>query len=103
MKHRAVKRRERGNTMRKDDVLIGPELRDALHQQLQNIGIVSAFMAALAGQIYAQPPATAPCYGAIGLKAIVALEWLAMGCFYLSIGVSVILSLDARRTSANTL
>ena len=51
-------------------------------------------MAALAGQIYAQPPTNAPCYGAIGLKAIIALEWLAMGCFYLTICISVVLSLD---------
>ena len=76
------------------DILAGEQLRMTVHHGLQNIGLVSAFMAALSGQIYNDQPAEALCFGEDARKVIVVLQWMAMGCFFFTTSVSVVLALD---------
>ena len=70
------------------------EIRATIHVGLQNIGILSAFMTALAGQIYTNPPNELQCLGENALKILITFEWMAMGCFFFSMTSSVILALD---------
>ena len=69
-------------------------LRSALQQSLQNIGILAAFMCALAGQIYVSPPLEGLCYGQTSIDLMLYLEWFAMGFFFISITSTVVLSSD---------
>ena len=80
--------------VRLTDLLLGNELRFTVHHGLQNIGLVSAFMAALAGQVYTEVPEEPKCYGRQAISVILPLQWIAMGCFFFSTAASVILSLD---------
>ena len=66
-----------------------------LHNSLTNIGILSAFMCALAGQIYTSPPPKPlRCYGQAYVDAMITIEWVAMGCFFISMIQTVILAAD---------
>ena len=70
------------------------ELRGSIHSNLGNLGVISAFMCALAANIYAQPPKFQPCYGAPGLVAELWFAWFSMGFFFLSISATVLISAD---------
>ena len=76
----------------------GIELRATVHNGLQNVGIVAAFMTALAGQIYSNVPqldaGNSGCFGAVAVQVMLTLEWFAMGCFFATIGMSIVLALD---------
>ena len=74
--------------------LLGGELRSTVHTGLQNIGILAAFMTALAGQIYASAPSNPRCLGQTGVTVILILEWFAMGFFFAAMATSIVLALD---------
>ena len=40
------------------------------------------------------PPPEPQCHGEPALRAIIVVEWMAMGCFFLTIGLTVVLALD---------
>ena len=76
------------------DVLVGEQLRVTVHHGLQNIGLVSAFMAALSDQIYTSQPELGACWGEPALQVITVMQWMAMGFFFFTTTVTVVLSLD---------
>ena len=70
------------------------ELRSNINASLANIGVVSAFMCALAANIYVNQTPQQLCYGEAGLIAIAWIEWFSMGFFFLSISFTVLLAAD---------
>lgn len=69
-------------------------LRQDVLNSLQNGGLVSAFMCALASGIYSQPPEEARCFGPMGVEVSTALAWLSMGLYFIAICSSLILASD---------
>ena len=70
------------------------QLRTTLTNSLVNMGLLSAFLCALADAIYVSPPLNPKCHGESALVAIHIIEWCAMGGFFLVIVVTVILATD---------
>jgi hypothetical protein len=58
------------------------------------MGLLSAFMCALANGIYANPPEDPVCRGAAAVTQMTIVEWVSMGCFFLVIILTVILAAD---------
>jgi len=58
------------------------------------MGLLSAFMCALANGIYANPPEDPVCRGAAAVNQMTIVEWVSMGCFFLVIILTVILAAD---------
>lgn len=77
-----------------DDSELAETLRTASTNFLQNLGLVAAFMCALAANIYVNPPLTPLCYGEEAVQIMVWIEWFAMGFFFLAICTVIVLSLD---------
>ncbi len=69
-------------------------LRLTLSNSLVNMGLLSAFMCALANGIYANPPEHPVCRGAAAVTQMTIIEWVSMGCFFLVIILTVILATD---------
>ena len=69
-------------------------LRLTLSNSLVNMGLLSAFMCALANGIYANPPEDPVCRGAAAVIQMTIVEWVSMGCFFLVIILTVILAAD---------
>ena len=69
-------------------------LRLTLSNSLVNMGLLSAFMCALANGIYANPPEDPVCRGAVAVNQMTIVEWVSMGCFFLVIILTVILATD---------
>lgn len=69
-------------------------LRTTLTNSLVNMGLLSAFMCALANGIYANPPDDPKCLGESSVKTVYIIEWVSMGCFFLVIILTVILASD---------
>jgi hypothetical protein len=69
-------------------------LRLTLSNSLVNMGLLSAFMCALANGIYANPPEDPVCRGAAAVTQMTIVEWVSMGCFFLVIILTVILAAD---------
>ena len=69
-------------------------LRAEINVSLANLGVLSAFMCALAAGLYSSPTEDGTCYGEAGFVAICWLEWFSMGFFFLSISMTVILAAD---------
>ena len=93
-------------------------LRDTINNGLGNIGILAAFMCALAlertrenlpdnlssfslsprcalaNAIYTSPPEDPRCFGHIGVTYILVIEWVAMALFFISMLTSVVLASD---------
>ena len=69
-------------------------LRLTLSNSLVNMGLLSAFMCALAHGIYANPPEHPVCRGAAAVTQMTIIEWVSMGCFFLVIILTVILATD---------
>ena len=70
------------------------ELRANINQSLANMGIVAAFMCALAANVYSNPAKTRDCYGNAGYVAMIWIEWFSMGFFFLGISITVLLASD---------
>ena len=70
------------------------ELRGMIRSQMTNAGILASFLCALANAIYVEPPAVPHCLGRRGLDVVLVIEWIAMGCFFVTIMTSVVLSSD---------
>lgn len=70
------------------------QLRTTLANSMVNMGLLSAFLCALADAIYVSPPLDPKCHGESAVIAIHIIEWCAMGGFFLVIVVTVILSTD---------
>jgi hypothetical protein len=98
LRKRAMTRKpENRSPTQKDRLAIefqAEDLRSCVHGNLQNLGVISAFMCALAGNIYTEPVEDPECYEKNGLVIMFWLEWLAMGIFFLSISMTFILSND---------
>jgi len=84
----------RAPAARADETRFTDELRNIITTHMQNLGVISAFMCALAANIYVDPPAARDCYGDAGYVATMWLMWVSMGCFFLAISTTVILSSD---------
>lgn len=69
-------------------------LRLTLSNSLVNMGLLSAFMCALANGIYANPPEHPVCRGAAAVSQMTVIEWVSMGCFFLVIILTSILATD---------
>lgn len=69
-------------------------LRLTLSNSLVNMGLLSAFMCALANGIYANPPEDPVCKGPAAVTQMTIIEWVSMGCFFLVIILTVILAAD---------
>jgi hypothetical protein len=69
-------------------------LRTTLTNSLVNMGLLSAFMCALANGIYANPPGDPMCRGESAVRTMTIIEWVSMGCFFLTIILTVILASD---------
>lgn len=70
------------------------DIRNCIYGNLQNLGVISAFMCALAGNIYVEPVEESECYKSNGLVAMFWLEWVSIGMFFLSISMTFILAND---------
>ena len=70
------------------------ELRANINQSLANMGIVAAFMCALAANVYSTPAKTRDCYGNAGYVAMIWIEFFSMGFFFLGISITVLLASD---------
>ena len=70
------------------------DLRLALKDSLQNVGILSAFLCGLAAVIYSQPPLEGRCFGRWALDFVSIIVWMGMGIFFLAIIFSVTLASD---------
>ena len=70
------------------------ELRANINQSLANMGIVAAFMCALAANVYSNPAKTRDCYGNAGYVAMIWIEFFSMGFFFLGISITVLLASD---------
>ena len=77
----------------KEDVSV-QQLRTTLSNSLVNMGLLSAFLCALANAIYVSPPLDPKCHGESAVVAIHVIEWCAMGGFFLVIVITVILATD---------
>ena len=69
-------------------------LRTTLTNSLVNMGLLSAFMCALANGIYANPPGDPMCRGESAVRTMTIIEWVSMGCYFLVIMLTIILSTD---------
>jgi hypothetical protein len=58
------------------------------------MGLLSAFLCALADAVYVSPPLDPKCHGESAVVAIHIIEWCAMGGFFLVIVLTVILATD---------
>ena len=72
-------------------------LRDLVNTQHQNVGVLSAFMTALAGQIYVSPPTTFACLGPQARDWQITIQWFSMGFFFVGINSSIVMA-SALRT-----
>ncbi|GMI60237.1 hypothetical protein ScalyP_jg3685 [Parmales sp. scaly parma] len=70
------------------------DLRSSIDSQLQSSGLLSAFMASLACSVYSQPPPDPQCFGKKGVKYMTFLTWAAIGAFFTSMMLSVVLASD---------
>ena len=70
------------------------QLRTTLANSLVNMGLLSAFLCALADAIYVSPPLDPKCHGESAVVAIHIIEWCALGGFFLVIVLTVILATD---------
>ena len=70
----------------------GAVLRNLVNTQHQNVGVLSAFMTALAGQIYVSPPSTFKCLGPQVLDWQLTIQWFSMGFFFAGINASIIMA-----------
>ena len=89
-----VKKRKNLFVLETEERQFADSLRNDIHDSLRNLGVLSAFMCALAASLYANPSKTTVCYGDAGYMAVIWLEWFSMGSFFLSISVTVLLSAD---------
>ena len=79
----------------KERGITGPQiLRDTVKTSLINLGLISAFLCTLANAIYVNPPSKLRCGGKTRIEAVWIIEWVSMGCFFLVIVLTVILSTD---------
>ena len=85
--------RIRSNKGEREDASV-QQLRTTLTNSLVNMGLLSAFLCALADAIYVSPPLNPKCHGESAIVAIHIIEWCAMGGFFLVIVVTVILATD---------
>ena len=85
--------RIRSNKGEREDASV-QQLRTTLTNSLVNMGLLSAFLCALADAIYVSPPLNPKCHGESAVVAIHIIEWCAMGGFFLVIVVTVILATD---------
>lgn len=98
---RAASRRTRGAwrskkryAMKAIDEDEAQQLRDLVMTSLANIGILAAFMCALANAIYASPPEPPRCFGEVAITWIIVLEWLSMAAFFVAMITTVVLAAD---------
>ena len=70
------------------------QLRTTLTNSLVDMGLLSAFLCALADAIYVSPPLNPKCHGESAVVAIHIIKWCAMGGFFLVIVVTVVLATD---------
>ena len=70
------------------------QLRDLVMTSLANIGILAAFMCALANAIYTSPPESPRCFGEVAITYIVVIEWLSMAAFFVAMITTVVLAAD---------
>jgi len=83
------------STMNMDPLyLTGQTLRDTVHAGLQNLGILSAFMTALSGQVYIDAPSEPQCFGIDAVKTQLLMMWMSMGFFFFSMATTVLLAFD---------
>ena len=70
-------------------------LRAKVQSQHQNIGVVAAFMAALAGQAYFGAVTDRPrCLGEDAVAWQIAIQWFTMGMFFAAINSSILMLMD---------
>eukprot|EP00930_Biecheleria_cincta_P067318 TRINITY_DN5382_c0_g1_i3.p1 TRINITY_DN5382_c0_g1~~TRINITY_DN5382_c0_g1_i3.p1 ORF type:complete len:207 (-),score=17.97 TRINITY_DN5382_c0_g1_i3:142-762(-) len=72
------------------------DLRETLNSSLQNLGLVAAFMTALAGAIYTSPAEDPKCFGTTALHWQIGLCWCSMGMFFFTICATVLLANDVQ-------
>ena len=77
-----------------DKELNASHLRDSISSHNVNLGVLAAFMTALAAAIYVSPPSEPKCFGEIAIGIQLVLEWIAMGCFFITIITTVVICSD---------
>ena len=70
------------------------ELRQYIKNSLQNIGMLAAFMTALAAVVYVDYPGDMVCFGEAALKYQLTLAWLSLAFFFLATIMTVLLLAD---------
>ena len=77
-----------------DKELNASHLRNSISSHNVNLGVLAAFMTALAAAIYVSPPSEPKCFGEIAIGIQLVLEWIAMGCFFITIITTVVICSD---------
>ena len=86
-----VKKRNNLFVLETEERQFADSLRNDIHDSLRNLGVLSAFMCALAASLYANPSKTTVCYGDAGYMAVIWLEWFSMGSMLTNIELCALL------------